>query len=67
MFRALAIALSLTFGTALMTGCDEELSREEDIKVKNDGTVVREKEVVKEQPDGTIVKEKSKDVTKPRD
>lgn len=64
-YRMFAIALGMMAGMALLAGCDDEIAREETVEVKDDGTVVREKEVVREQPDGTIIKEESKEVDRP--
>jgi hypothetical protein len=60
------LAASLAFGGAgLMVGCDDTIESTETKDVKNDGTVVKEKESVKQQPDGTIVKEETKKVDRP--
>ena len=66
-YRIFAVALGMMAGVAMIAGCEEEISREEQVEVKKDGTVVREKEVVTEEADGTIKKEQSKEVDRPGD
>jgi hypothetical protein len=55
-------ALALSF---LMAGCERTVSRTEETKVKNDGTVESKEKKVTENPDGTITKTEKKSVDKP--
>ena len=47
-------------------GCEQQtVSEEKKVDVKDDGTVVREKETVKENSDGSVTKTETKSVDKP--
>lgn len=60
---AVAGALVLPFAV----GCDRTVSEEREVKVKEDGTVIRETEKVTEEADGTVTKTESKEVDRPDD
>ena len=62
---SLTLACSLVGLPALVGGCDRELSSSESVKVKDDGTVKKDKVEVKEKADGTVVKEESHTSDKP--
>lgn len=66
-YTSILLALSLIAGTSALVGCDDEISRREEVEVKDNGTVKRETETVKEKPDGTIVKEETKERTRTDD
>ena len=55
-------ALGLSFLTA---GCERTVSKTEDTKVKNDGTVESKEKKVTENPDGTVTKTETKKTEKP--
>jgi|GEM_PF-3066863 hypothetical protein len=61
----LALSVALVGGLAASGGCDKTIRSEEKTKVRDDGTVTRDKTTVKEKPDGTIVKEREKDTNNP--
>ena len=46
-------------------GCDETVSHREKTEVTDDGTRVHKEETVKQKDDGTIVKEEQKSVDRP--
>jgi hypothetical protein len=61
-----------TFGAAaimgfslLMTGCDRDVSKTEDVKVRDDGSVKSKETTVTEHPDGSVSKTEKKTDTKP--
>jgi hypothetical protein len=67
MKRATAIGsmmLAGLFGVAVI-GCDEKISEERKVDVKDNGTVVDKKTTVTEKADGSIEQTKSKEVSKP--
>ena len=55
-------ALGLSF---LTVGCEREISRTEDTKVKSDGTVESKEKKVTENPDGSVTKTETKKTEKP--
>lgn len=55
---SLAVLCSLV-GAPMLVGCDKKLADEESVKVKDDGTVVKDKKEVSEKPNGDVVKEES--------
>jgi hypothetical protein len=59
---AVMSALGLSF---LTVGCERTVSRTEETKVKNDGTVESKEKTVKENPDGTVTKTEKKTTEKP--
>ena len=59
------LMLGVAAGAPLMIGCDEEVSHEKKIEVKDDGTVKKEEKKVTEAPDGTVTKTEEKKVDKP--
>ena len=61
------VALSLTM--PILTGCENEevLEKEQDIKVKDDGTVVSETEKTTRTDDGAIKKTEEKTVDRDND
>lgn len=63
---SLAVVLSLA-ALPTLVGCDDTLSHEKEVDVKDNGTVVKEESTVKETPSGDIVKEETKSVDKPVD
>ena len=54
--------LGLSF---LMVGCERQVSKTEDVKVKDDGTVKSKEKTVTENPDGTVTKKESEKTTAP--
>lgn len=62
---SLTIACSLVGLPVLAGGCDREVASSESVKVKDDGTVKKDKVEVKEKADGTIVKEEAHTTDKP--
>jgi hypothetical protein len=62
--RLAAVAvLGISF---LFAGCGREVSRTEDTKVKDDGTVKSKEKTVTENPDGTVTKKETKKTTEPQ-
>jgi len=55
-------ALGLSF---LTVGCEREVSRTEDTKVKSDGTVESKEKKVTENPDGTITRTETRRIERP--
>jgi hypothetical protein len=55
-------ALGLSF---LTVGCERTVSRTEESKVKNDGTVESKEKKVTENPDGTVTRTETKRTDKP--
>ena len=60
----LALAAALAAGPFLV-GCEETVSKTEQTKVKDDGTVVKKEQKVTENPDGSVTKTERKSVDKP--
>ena len=60
-------ALSGALVVPLAGGCSDTVSEESKTKVKDDGTVVREKEKVTKDADGNVTKTETKTVDKPGD
>ena len=58
-------AISVLGLSFLTTGCEREVSRTEDTRVKKDGTVESKEKVVTENPDGTTNKTEIKKTEKP--
>jgi hypothetical protein len=64
--KILALAAMSALGFSfLTTGCEREVSRTEETKVKKDGTVESKEKVVSENPDGTTNKTEIKKIEKP--
>ena len=64
--KLLTLAATLALGFSfLMTGCEREVSRTEETKVKKDGTVESKEKVVTQNPDGTTNKTEIKRTEKP--
>jgi hypothetical protein len=61
--RLAAVAVLAT--SFLLAGCGREVSRTEDTKVKEDGTVKSKEKTVTENPDGTVTKKETEKTTKP--
>ena len=59
------LTLGVAAGVPLFVGCDEEVSHEKKIEVKDDGTVKKEEKKVTESADGTVTKTEEKKVDKP--
>jgi hypothetical protein len=59
---AVISALGLSF---LTVGCERTVSKTEETKVKNDGTVESKEKTVTENPDGTVTKTEKKTTEKP--
>jgi len=57
-------AASIGLG-GLMLGCEDTVSKHEEVKTRSDGTVVKKEEKVTRNPDGTLTKTQSVDVDKP--
>jgi hypothetical protein len=55
-------ALGLSF---LTVGCERTISKTEETKVKNDGTVESKEKKVTENPDGSVTKTETKKTDKP--
>jgi len=55
-------ALALSF---LTVGCERTVSKTDETKVKNDGTVETKEKKVTENPDGTVTKTEKKTTDKP--
>ena len=49
----------------LLVGCEREVSKTEDVKVKDDGTVKSKEKTVTENPDGTVTKKETQKTTAP--
>ena len=64
MRRALFCAVTAV-AFALMVGCEDTVSKHQETKVKDDGTVVKKEEKVTRNSDGTVTKTNSVDVDKP--
>lgn len=58
------LALCMTFAGAALVGCADEIAREEEVEVRDDGTVVRETQTVTED-DGTVRQEETRTVDRP--
>ena len=64
--KLLTLAAMSALGFSFLTaGCEREVSRTEDVKVKKDGTVESKEKVVTENPDGTTNKTEIKKTEKP--
>jgi hypothetical protein len=64
--KLLALAAMSALGLSFLTaGCEREVSRTEETKVKKDGTVESKEKVVTENPDGTTNKTEIKRAEKP--
>jgi len=50
----------------MFAGCEREVSKTEDVKVKEDGTVKSKEKTVSENPDGTVTKKESEKTTTPQ-
>lgn len=59
---AAMVALGLSF---LTVGCERTISRTEETKVKNDGTVESREKKVTENPDGTVTRTETKRTDRP--
>ena len=60
------IAIAAAFvGGPFLVGCEDTVSRTEQTKVKDDGTVVTKEQKVTENDDGTVTKTERKSVDKP--
>jgi hypothetical protein len=59
---AVISALGLSF---LTVGCERTVSKTEETKVKNDGTVESKEKTVTENPDGTVTKTEKTTTEKP--
>ena len=49
----------------LLLGCEREVSKTEDVKVKNDGSVKTKEKTVTENSDGTVTKKETQKTTTP--
>ncbi len=49
----------------LLAGCEREVSKTEDVKVKDDGTVKSKEKTVTENSDGTVTKKETQKTTTP--
>lgn len=49
----------------LLAGCEREVSKTEDVKVKDDGTVKSKEKTVTENPDGTVTKKETQKTSTP--
>ena len=64
--RLLTVAAIPALGLSLLTvGCDRTVSRTEETKVSNDGTVKSKEKTVTESPDGTVTKTETKKTSEP--
>jgi hypothetical protein len=63
-YRMFAVALGMMAAAAMLAGCDDEIAREEQVEVRDDGTVVREETVVRER-NGTIIREETREIDRP--
>lgn len=62
----LRLATVAVLGTAfLLVGCEREVSKTQDVKVKDDGTVKTKEKTVTENPDGTVTKKETQKTTAP--
>jgi hypothetical protein len=61
---ASVLALGLAVPTAFV-GCDDTVSQDKKVEVKDDGTVKKEETKVTENADGSVTKTETKDVSKP--
>ncbi|MCI0348664.1 MAG: hypothetical protein L0Z53_04495 [Acidobacteriales bacterium] len=59
---ALGIAL---VGLAGLSGCENEIARESDVDIKDDGTVRTREKTVTENPDGSTTVREEKETTRP--
>ena len=60
------LAAVAVLGTAfLLAGCERQVSKTEDVKVKDDGTVKTKEKTVTENPDGTVTKKETQKTTAP--
>jgi hypothetical protein len=49
----------------LFAGCERQVSKTEEVKVKEDGTVKSKEKTVTENPDGTVTKKETQKTTAP--
>ncbi|MCI0348666.1 MAG: hypothetical protein L0Y44_09110 [Phycisphaerales bacterium] len=61
---------SLVLGMALcglagLSGCENEIARESDVDIKDDGTVKTREKTVTENPDGSTTVREEKETTRP--
>ena len=63
--KLVTFAFMSALGLSCLTGCERTVSKTEDVKVKNDGTVESKEKKVTENPDGTVTKSETKKVEKP--
>jgi hypothetical protein len=64
--KLIAFATMAALGFSFLTvGCEREVSKTEETKVKNDGTVESKEKKVTENPDGTVTKTEKKTTEKP--
>ena len=59
------VAIAVLGTSSLLAGCDREVSRTEDVKVKNDGTVKTTEKTTTENSDGTVTKKETQKTTAP--
>ena len=65
-YKVVALATMSALGLSfLTTGCDRTISRDEETKVKRDGTVESKEKAVTESSDGTVKKTETKRTEKP--
>jgi protein involved in sex pheromone biosynthesis len=58
-------AIAVLGTSFLLAGCEREVSKTEDTKVKSDGTVKSKEKTVTENPDGTVTKKETEKSTAP--
>jgi hypothetical protein len=63
--KLVTFAFISALGLSCLAGCDRTVSRTEDVKVKNDGTVESKEKKVTEHPDGTVTRSETKKTEKP--
>jgi hypothetical protein len=64
--KLVALAVMSALGLSFLTvGCERTISKTEETKVKNDGTVESKEKKVTENPDGTVTKTEKKTTEKP--
>jgi PBP1b-binding outer membrane lipoprotein LpoB len=61
-----SVAAAVLGISLLLTGCERQVSKTEDVKVKEDGTVKSKEKTVTENPDGTVTKKESEKTTAPQ-
>ena len=62
-FCKLSLIAVMTVGPMAMVGCDDTVSKKEDMKVNSDGSTMKTTETVKKADDGSMKSEKTMEKT----